>query len=143
MASKWRQRAVRLMTSAMAMTALAGAGAASAHHSFAMYDNDKVVTLQGTVSEYRWDNPHVILLVMGVPPAGGAPQLWTLELSAPAQIARNGWSHSSLKAGDKVKVDLHPYRDGRLGGSVVSVTLPSGETLNRTGAPTPAGGTPQ
>ena len=110
---------------------LAGAGPLSAHHSFAMYDNDKVVTVDGTVKEFVWTNPHVILRVQGKASAGGEEQVWTLELPAPGQVSRNGWTHTSLKSGDKVKVELHPFKSGRAGGSFMTATLPNGDKIGR------------
>jgi hypothetical protein len=115
----------------VALTAAAvGVSPASAHHSFAMYDNDKVVTVDGTVKEFVWGNPHVILRVQGTA-ADGGEQLWTLELTAPGQLARNGWTHTTLKTGDKLKVELHPFKSGRAGGSFMNATLPNGEKVGR------------
>ena len=110
---------------------LAGAGPALAHHSFAMYDNNKVVTVDGTVKEFVWTNPHVLLRVQGKSADGGDDQVWTLELPAPGQISRNGWTHASLKSGDRVKVELHPFKSGRPGGSFMTATLPTGEKIGR------------
>jgi hypothetical protein len=108
------------------LTLTLAVGPVSAHHSFAMYDSEKVVTVEGTVTEFKWANPHVLLRVM----AAGAGQLWTMELTAPGQLARNGWTHSTLKSGDTVKVKLHPFRDGRPGGSFMSITV-NGEEISR------------
>ncbi len=127
MASNWQQR----LGLAAVTAVLAGAGPAGAHHSFAMYDNDKVVTVDGTVREFVWTNPHVILRVQGATADGGAEQLWTLEFPAPGQLSRNGWTHSTLKAGDKLKVELHPFKSGRPGGSFMNATLPNGEKVGR------------
>jgi hypothetical protein len=127
MAGRW-QRCLEL---AVLTTVLAGAGPAHAHHSFAMYDNDKVVTVDGTVKEFVWGNPHVILRLLGTATDGGGEQLWTLEFPAPAQISRNGWTHSTLKAGDKVKVELHPFKSGRPGGAFMTAMLPNGEKIGR------------
>lgn len=98
----------------------------NAHHSFAMYDSDKVVTLEGTIKEFQWTNPHAILKVT----SGADGQVWTLELTAPGQLTRNGWTHSTLKAGDAIKVQLHPFRDGRLGGSYMTATV-NGQEISR------------
>ena len=123
-----RQQGLGLMALA---AVLAGAGPVGAHHSFAMYDNDKVVTVDGTIKEYVWTNPHVIVRVLGTATEGGGEQLWTLELPAPGQMSRNGWTHTTLKAGDKVKVELHPFKSGRPGGSFMNATLPNGEKVGR------------
>jgi hypothetical protein len=102
-----------------------------AHHSFAMYDSTKLVTLEGTVDNFQWTNPHVLLWVTGSTTAGEAPTLWTVELpTSPGNLKRMGWSKHSLKGGDKVLVELNPLRDGKHGGSFKKATLPaSGQVL--------------
>jgi hypothetical protein len=95
---------------------LAGAGPALAHHSFAMFDFDKTVTLKGQVKELQWSNPHVILWIQTTPAAGGAPEIWSAELTSPGNLTRNGWTKRTLKPGDRVAVDINPLRDGGKGG---------------------------
>ena len=99
-----------------------------AHHSFAMFDQQKVITLQGTVKEFQWMNPHSWIQLM-VPGEGGKATEWSVEMSGPGGLARKGWKPRTLKQGDKVTVVIHPLRDGGPGGSFVSVVLPSGQTL--------------
>ncbi|HYQ40883.1 MAG TPA: DUF6152 family protein [Polyangiaceae bacterium] len=102
-----------------------------AHHSFAMYDSTKLVTIDGTVTNFQWTNPHVLLWVTGSTTAGEAPSLWTVELpTSPGNLGRMGWSKHSLKGGDHVVVELNPLRDGKHGGSFKKATLPaSGKVL--------------
>ena len=95
---------------------------ALAHHSFAMFDPSRVVTLNGTVKEFRWVNPHVSLFVLA-DHAGGAPDLWSVELTSPGNLTRLGWSRKSLNPGDKVVVEVNPLRDGQKGGGFRKVTL--------------------
>ncbi len=95
---------------------------ALAHHSFAMFDFTKTTTLKGTVKDFQWTNPHVTLWVVGAPSAGGASDLWTAELTSPGNLTRLGWSKRSLKAGDRVVLDINPLRDGRHGGAFRKVT---------------------
>jgi hypothetical protein len=97
--------------------------AADAHHSFAMFDPAKARTLKGTVREFRWVNPHVSLFVLAEPAAGAAPELWAVELTSPGNLTRLGWSRKSLKAGDKVLVEINPLRDGQHGGGFRKATL--------------------
>ena len=117
---------------------LLGAGVAIAlpalaHHSFAMFDHTKVVALKGTVKEFQWTNPHVVLWVYTEPladGAGGAPQVWSLELTSPGNLTRTGWNRKSLKAGDKVELQLNPLRDGTHGGSFLQARiLDTGQVL--------------
>ncbi|HEY6455493.1 MAG TPA: DUF6152 family protein [Steroidobacteraceae bacterium] len=102
--------------------------AALAHHSFAMFDMGKDTTLQGTVVQFQWQSPHSWLDIM-VREDGGATQRWGLEMGAPNALYRRGWRQASLKPGDQVTAVMHPLRDGRRGGSLVSVTLPDGAQL--------------
>ena len=111
---------------ALAFTAVAGA--ASAHHAFNMYDNEKYLPLTGVVKAFTWKNPHAMLELATMGPTG-APESWTVELSAPNIIGRRGWSRDSLKVGDKVPVTIHPMKDGSKYGLMVSVTVPAGQTL--------------
>jgi len=106
---------------------LIGAPAATAHHSFAMFDNAKEQTLVGTVKEFQWTNPHTWLQLM-VDESGKQVE-WSIEGSSPNGLARRGWSRTSFKPGDKVTVIIHPLKDGAKGGSYVKATLPDGKTL--------------
>jgi hypothetical protein len=97
---------------------------AQAHHSFAMYDSTKLVTVTGTVKEFQWTNPHAILWVYAEPDKGGQGELWSFELStSPGPLSRLGWTKHSLKPGDKVAVDMNPLRDNQHGGSLKKATL--------------------
>ena len=113
------------------LAAAMGAGApAGAHHSFAMYEPTKTLTLKGTVKSFQWTNPHVVVWILVQPEGGAAAQEWSLETTSPGVLTRNGWTRQSLKAGDRVSVTLSPLRDGSHGGSLNSVTLlDTGQTL--------------
>jgi hypothetical protein len=102
---------------------LTGMTPAWAHHSFAMFDFSNTVTLTGTVKEFRWTNPHVILLVTQTPKAGEAEQDWTMELTSPGNLTRVGWSRHSLNPGDRIELSFNPLRDGRHGGAFAKATL--------------------
>jgi hypothetical protein len=110
--------------------ALINAWPANAHHSFAMFDAQKKVTLDGTVKEYDWSSPHTWLHVL-VPDDKGEVQEWVLEGGAPTNLLREGWSKSSMKPGDKILVVIHPLRDGSHGGSLVDVTVNGEHVGNR------------
>lgn len=92
------------------------APAASAHHSFAMYEREKTVTLSGTVKEFSWTSPHVTIQIL----AGnrGALTTWAIEGSSPSVLARGGWTSTVLKPGDKVSLGIHPRKDGGAGGQL-------------------------
>jgi hypothetical protein len=107
------------------------ASSASAHHSHAMFDTDKQVTLVGTVKEFDWNNPHcwIQLLVSDPNQADAVPVEWGVEMGAPIQLIRHGWKPSSLKPGDKITVVINPLRDGRPGGQIVSAIGPDGKPI--------------
>lgn len=114
---------------AIAIAALGGAPA-FAHHSFAMYEPTKTLTFKGTVKNFQWTNPHVVLSILVQPDDGSAAQDWALETTSPGVLTRAGWTRQSIKPGDKVSVTLSPLRDGSHGGSLNSVTLlATGQTL--------------
>lgn len=118
----------RLGLFALAAGAALATVPAAAHHSFAMFDQKKVMTLQGTVSEFQWTNPHAFI-EMDVP--GGANSThWSIELNSPNNLKRQGWTRAALKAGDKVTVRINPLRNGKTGGLFLDVKLPSGKVLD-------------
>ena len=120
----------------LAIWAVSAALSADAHHSPAMFDASKEITLTGTVKEFQWTSPHcwIQLLVAGDKP-GAAPVEWGVEMDNPLGLSRNGWKPGSLKAGDQVVVVAHPLRDGSNGAQVVSVTK-DGKRIGKAATPT-------
>jgi hypothetical protein len=114
-----------------ALLALVTAGLALpvlAHHSFAMFDQTKEVTLVGTVKEFQWTNPHAFIHIEVT--QEGSTEVWDIELNSPNNLKRQGWKATSLKAGDKVSVLANPLRDlSHKGGLFISVKLPDGSVL--------------
>lgn len=120
------------------LAALCVAGSAWAHHSFAMFDQSKQVTLKGTVREFQWTNPHA-WIHLDVPNASGGVDSWQVELNSPNNLKRQGWKSNSLTVGERVTLMLNPLKDGTKGGLFIAVTLPDGTVL---GDPTRARGGP-
>ena len=120
----------------LALSALLGSALALAHHSAAMFDAGKEITLTGTVKEFQWMSPHcwIQLLVPDEAHPNAAPAEWGIEMDNPTGLSRHGWKPSSLKAGDHVVVVAHPLRDGTSGAQVVSVTK-DGKLIGRAEAP--------
>ena len=118
---------LKLAAAVVLSGSLLGAAPVTAHHSFAMFDNTKDMTLVGTVKEFQWTNPHTWLQLMV--DENGQQVEWSIEGSSPNGLARRGWSRVSFKPGDKVTVIIHPLKDGTKGGSYVKATLPDGKTL--------------
>ncbi|HVZ20094.1 MAG TPA: DUF6152 family protein [Vicinamibacterales bacterium] len=85
-----------------------------AHHSRAMFDVRKNLTYQGVVEEYRWQNPHSLIVVRV--PAGAADRstvgTWTVEASAIGIMTYCGWTPRTYKPGDPITVVAHPSMDG-------------------------------
>ncbi|HTN14131.1 MAG TPA: DUF6152 family protein [Sphingomonadaceae bacterium] len=104
------------------------AAPALAHHSFAMFDQRKVMTLQGTVTEFQWTNPHAFIEIDV--PAGGKVGHWSIELNSPNNLKRQGWSRASLKTGDKISMRINPLRDGRSGGLFLDLKKADGKVLD-------------
>lgn len=109
------------------LAAAAIAVQAFAHHSAAMFDDEKSVTLTGTVRSFQWTNPHCFIQV--VVAAASGPVEWSVEMSSPSMLFRTGWKPGTLKAGDKITVVIHPVRDGTPGGRFVSATGVDGKPL--------------
>ena len=109
-------------------------GSALAHHSAAMFDAAKEVTLAGTVKEFQWMSPHcwIQLLVLDPTQPSAAPVEWGIEMDNPLGLSRHGWKPGSLKPGDKIVVKARPLRDGSAGGQVVSVTTADGKPIGDT-----------
>jgi len=101
-------------------TALLAAPAAFGHHSDAALDMKTVVTVEGTVREFSWRNPHAYFVVDARNEAG-VPVQWTVQLPSTITMARQGWTRESLAPGDEVTVGLHPARDGRSYGLFQSI----------------------
>src|SRR6476646_3188191 len=101
---------------------------AFAHHSFAMFDAEKKVTLEGTIKEFQWTNPHSWIL-MNVANQQGAQEQWAIEMGAPGGLARQGWIPKTLTPGMKVTAVIHPLKDGTHGGQFMAVTLPDGKVM--------------
>jgi hypothetical protein len=99
-----------------------GASIAWAHHSFAMFDFSKRVTIHGTVKEFQWTNPHVVLWVNVAEQSGEPAATWSLELTSPGNLTRTGWTRHAFAAGDEVVVELNPLRNGGHGGALVKAT---------------------
>ena len=98
-----------------------------AHHGAAAY-TDEIITLQATITDFRYVNPHV-LLYFDIENAAGQIEHWQAEMTAPNKLSRAGWSKSTLQIGDKLSIW---GRAGRNSGKSVWVTAlarDSGEQL--------------
>ncbi len=107
---------------------LTAAPAVMAHHSFAMFDQTKQLTLTGSVTVFEWTNPHAYIEI-DVPDEKGTVKHWSVELGSPSILMQSGWKYKDLKHGDRVTVKISPLKDGKPGGLLVQATLPDGRVL--------------
>lgn len=87
-----------------------------AHHGAASFDS-KMVTVKGTVTEYVWSNPHVLVKVDAKDDSGNIAH-WVLEAWNPVTQTGRGWTKNTFKAGDEVSLDINPAKNGRPVGEI-------------------------
>jgi hypothetical protein len=107
--------------------ALAIASPAWSHHSHAMFEYGKQISVTGTVTEFVFRNPHAFLYVDVKNENGETVNYW-VELSNLTNMVTRGIGRSTFKHGDKVTVNLHPLKDGRPGGSYITIVAADGKT---------------
>ena len=101
---------------------------ALAHHSMAMFDQTRVETLSGTVTDFEWTNPHS-WIHLNVDGSNGNLERWSITGGSPRNMSFIGWSEDTVKPGDVVEVRFHPARDGARVGVLSEITLPDGTEL--------------
>ena len=101
----------------------------SAHHAFAAeYDENKLVTVSGTVTKLKWTNPHAWVYVNGKDGSGTVTS-WSFEMGSPGGLLRRGWKRTDLKTGDRVTVEGYRAKNGSKVANARTVTLPDGRKL--------------
>jgi len=108
---------------------------AQAHHSFAMFDRDKLITLSGTLSEFEWTNPHCWLHINVVDSNTGRTVDWAFEMGSIGQVTQQGWKADTVKPGDKITVEAHPMKDGSRGGQYEGAKLADGRSFKQPATP--------
>jgi Family of unknown function (DUF6152) len=119
----------RLLLSIGACVALV-AGAASAHHSFAMFDTSRTKILVGEIKEFQWTNPHSWIQVVVVDDKG-ASQEWSIESLSTGTLSRQGMRPKTFQPGDKVTMTIYPMKDGSPGGSFINATMADGRVIGK------------
>ena len=115
---------------ALALALCLPAVSAQAHHSMAMFDQTKTVTLKGTVKQFQWTNPHCYIQLVAKDAAGKDVE-WSLEMGAPMYLYAKGWRPSSLKAGSAITVAINPLRNGEPGGIVLTANSADGKQIGK------------
>ena len=101
----------------------------SAHHAFAAeYDENKRVTVSGTVTGLKWINPHAWLYVDEKDKSGKVTS-WSFEMGSPNGLTRRGWTKTELMTGDQVTVEGFSAKDGGNLANAATITLPDGRKL--------------
>jgi hypothetical protein len=103
-------------------------GAAFAHHGAAGYDSNKQTTLKGTVTDFRFQNPHAQIF-LDVKDSSGKVQNWILEAVGIATLSRSGWTKAIMKPGDAITVTGNPAKNGSPSMRLTKVVLASGKEL--------------
>ena len=120
------------MTKLLALAGLLGlavaAPTAQAHHSFAMFDRTREVTVNGTVREFQWSNPHAYIQLTSRNAAGETVE-WSLEMGSPMYLYARGWRPRTLRPGTQVRIRLNPLRSGAAGGVVLEVDDMDGKSI--------------
>jgi hypothetical protein len=99
-----------------------------AHHGTSLYDMNTEISLTGTVKEWTFENPHSWLW-LNATRSGGSTEEWSIESAPPTYLARQGWSRSTLKAGEKITILISPLKREPKRGILLEVKRSSGETL--------------
>jgi hypothetical protein len=104
---------------------------ASAHHSSSIYDNESVLTLQGTVRAYEWKNPHVYIY-LDVVDASGEAVLWEVEGGSTPLMMRSGWTPTTVVPGEVVSIRLNPNKNVAVhNGWLLEISSDRGTSLTR------------
>ena len=111
-----------LIAAAMAVACASGSGPAAAHHSTAMFDASKAVTLSGTVKEFKLLNPHSWLM-LDVADAQGATVTWRIEAAGPYALSRIGIKPGVVNPGATATVTINPMKNGASEGNLKTVTV--------------------
>ena len=112
--------------------------ALTAHHGFDMFDQKHALTLQGTVKDWQWTNPHT-WIQLNVEQDGKITE-WSLEGVSISQLARQGWKRDFIKVGDKISVEVFPLRNGKPGGQWNRVFDAAGKEISGSSPPGAAPG---
>jgi uncharacterized protein DUF6152 len=102
---------------------------AFAHHSAVMFDENKEITVKGTVKEFQYTNPHSWLLV-DVKNADGTVTTWGFEAEGPSTLTRAGIRKSDFAPGTELSITGHPMRDGRPAASWIKATRGDGKDFD-------------
>ena len=116
-----------LLIIAAVLTAIVASGSALAHHGRASYSNE-IITLDATVTEFRFVNPHVQIYFTVTNEAGETEQ-WQSELTAPNKLARGGWTKNMFQPGDQIQISGRAALNDGKSVAIREIILPDGQSL--------------
>jgi hypothetical protein len=128
------QALILIGAGSLGLAALLAPPAATAHHSFAMFDHVNRITLAGTVTRFEWTNPHVYI-ELDVPDGKGGAKHYSIECASVNVLMRTGWKFTDVHKGDTVKLLVNPLKDGSAGGMLETATFADGRTLGDSNPP--------
>ena len=109
---------------------LLGTGTASAHHAFSSdFDQNKPVTLEGTITKVQWTSPHVMTYI-DVKDNNGKVTNWKVELGSPTQLSKIGWTRDMLKVGEMINLQGFQAKNGTNFANAQEVTMANGQKLS-------------
>jgi len=117
-----------LVRGLVVLTLLSAAVPLSAHHQWPV-SRDRLVTVKGTVTEFTWSNPHPMMTVE-VRADSGQTQKWLIGGPAITRMQANGWTRTTVKAGDVITGTGYQFADGQKIIRLESVVLADGKTIN-------------
>jgi hypothetical protein len=103
-------------------------GLAEGHHGYAAFDTKAELTVEGTVTEFHWTNPHCVV-EFDVKDGAGHIRTWHGELSSPVHLVPRGWTAATLEAGDKITVTGYAGKNNVPSIWVTKILLPGGKEL--------------
>ena len=101
---------------------------ATAHHSSAIYDREREIRFEGTVTRFEWSNPHVFIHVEGIAD-GQASRVWQFETSNPSMMRSRGWDRDLLQKGDRITIGGNPGRNQSKGIALLTLLEKDGRDL--------------
>jgi len=121
---------IRFCTAALLLCSF---NASYAHHSFAMFDQSKKVTVTGVVTDVQWTNPHVWIFLDVAQPDGSKVR-WGVEFTSKVHLARRSFTSDMVHVGDNVEFTMSPYANGQPGGRFFTVKMANGKYYCDVGA---------
>lgn len=99
----------------------------TAHHTAAIFDRTKTLSLRGTVRQFQWTNPRCFIQLLV--PTDGKLVEWNVEMGSPSNLYGSGWRPNTVRPGDQVAITVQPMRDGSRGGLCFSGTTADGTLM--------------